>query len=60
MTKTTNNDLQKITHLTKDRVTRTSLKTGDELMCSGRVSNSCSTRGNCRVALVAMPVISHE
>ena len=28
------------THTTKDRVTRTSVKTGDELMCSGYVSNS--------------------
>ena len=28
---------------TKDRVTRTSLKTGGELACSGRVSSSCST-----------------
>ena len=30
----TNNDLQKYTHETKDRVTRTPLKTGGELMCS--------------------------
>ena len=29
---------------TKDRLTRTLLKTGDELMCSGRVSSSCSTK----------------
>ena len=29
----------KHTHKTKDRVTRTPLKTGDELMCSGRVSS---------------------
>jgi hypothetical protein len=27
----------------KDRVTRTPLKTGGELRCSGRVSSSCST-----------------
>jgi hypothetical protein len=27
---------------TKDRVTRTSLKTGGELRCSGRVGSSCS------------------
>jgi len=33
----TNNDLQNITHKTKDRVTRTPLKTGGELRCSGRV-----------------------
>ena len=37
------------THKTKDRVTRTPLKTGDELMCSGRVSSSCSTSGTRRV-----------
>jgi hypothetical protein len=28
---------------TKDRVTRTPLTTGGELMCTGRVSSSCST-----------------
>ena len=33
-----NNDLQKTTHKTKDRVTQTSLKTRGELKCSGRVS----------------------
>ena len=32
-------------HKTKDRVTRTTLKTGGELRCSGRVSSSCSTGG---------------
>jgi hypothetical protein len=32
----------KHTHKTKDRVTRTPLKTGGELRCSGRVSSSCS------------------
>ena len=31
----------KQTHKTKDRVTRTPLKTGGELRCSGRVSSSC-------------------
>jgi hypothetical protein len=36
--KRTNNDLQNITHKITDRVTRTPLKTGDELRCSGRVS----------------------
>jgi hypothetical protein len=35
--KRTNNDLQNIHIKTKDRVTRTPLKTGDELGCSGRV-----------------------
>ena len=33
----------KHTYKTKDRVTRTPLKTGVELRCSGRVSSSCST-----------------
>ena len=46
----------KHTHKTKDRVTRTPLKTGGELRCSWRVSNSCSTSVN----LVTNPVISHE
>ena len=32
----------KHTHKTKDRVTRTALKTGVELRCSGRVGSSCS------------------
>jgi hypothetical protein len=41
--KRTNNDLQNITHKTKDRVTRTTLKTGGELGYFGRVSSSCST-----------------
>jgi uncharacterized protein YjcR len=35
----------KHTYKTKDRVTRTPLKTGVELMCSGRVRSSCSTSG---------------
>ena len=43
----------KHTHQTKDRVTRTQLKTG-------RVSSSCSTSGTRRVNLVTNPVISHE
>jgi len=33
----------KHTHKNKDRVTRTPLKTEGEVMCSGRVSSSCST-----------------
>jgi len=32
----------KHTHKTKDRVTRTPLKTGGEIRCFGRVSSSCS------------------
>ena len=57
--KSTNNDLQNIQckHKTKDRVTRTPLKTSGELRCSGRVSSSSDTR---RVNLVTNPVISHE
>jgi hypothetical protein len=43
--KRTNNDLQNITHKTKDRVSGTPLKTGGEIRCSGRVSSSCSNSG---------------
>jgi hypothetical protein len=32
------NNLQSITHKTKDQVTRTPLKTGDEFKCSGRMA----------------------
>ena len=42
----------KHTYKTKDRVTRTPLKTGGELRCSGRVSSSCSTSGTPHVNLV--------
>ena len=41
----------KHTYDTKDRVTRTPLKPGGELRCSGRVSSSCSTSGTRRVNL---------
>jgi hypothetical protein len=37
---------------TKDRVTRTPLKTGGELGCSGRIGSSCSTSDTRRVNLV--------
>ena len=50
----------KNTYKAKDRVTRTPLKTGDELRCCGRVSSSCSTSGSRRVNIVTHPVISHE
>ena len=50
----------KHTYKTKDRVTRTQLKTGGELRCSGRVSGSCSTSDTRRVNLITNPVISHE
>ena len=45
----------KHTHKTKDRVTRTPVKTGVEIRCSGRVGSSCSTRGTRRVYLVTNP-----
>ena len=45
---------------TKDRVTRTPLKTGGELGCSGRVSSSCSTSDIRRVNLVTSPVIRRK
>ena len=51
--KRTNNDLQQnITHKINDRVTRTPLKTGGELMCS--------TSDIRRVNLVTNPVVNHE
>ena len=49
-----------ITHKTKDRVTRTPLKIGDEIKTSGMESSSCSTSGAGRVTLVTNLVISHE
>ena len=50
----------KHTYKTKDRVTRTTLKTWGERRCSGRVSSSCSTSDTRCVNLVTNPVISHE
>ena len=50
----------KHTHKVKDRVTRTPLKTGGELGCSGRISRFCSTYGTRRVNPVTNAVISHE
>ena len=41
----------------KDRVTRTTLTTGGDLRCSGRVGSSWSTSGPRRLNLVANPVI---
>ena len=54
------NDLQKHTHKRKERARRTSLQTGGELMCPGRVNSFCFTSGTRRVNLVIHPVISHE
>jgi hypothetical protein len=45
----------KHTYKTKDRVTRSPLKPGDELRCSGRVSSSCSTSDTRRVNLITFP-----
>ena len=50
----------KHTYKTKDRVTRTPLRTGGELRCSGRVRSYCSTSGTRRVNLVTNPVISER
>ena len=47
-------------HKTKDRVTRTPLKTRGKLRCPGRLSSSCSTGGTRRVYLVTNPVTSGE
>ena len=41
----------KHTHKTKDRVTRTPLKTGGDIRCSGRICSSCSTSDTHRVIL---------
>jgi len=53
-------DKQRSTEKTKDRATKTLLKTEDELKCSGKVSKSSSTRDIYRVTLVTNMVISHE
>ena len=50
----------KHSHKTKDRVTRTPLKPGGELRCSGRVSSSCSTSGTCWITLVTTLMVSHK
>ena len=47
--------INKHTYKTKDRVTRTPLKTGGELISSGRVSSSCSTSDTRRLNLVTKP-----
>ena len=49
--KRTNNNLQYNTNKTKYRVTRTPLKSGSELRCSGRASSSCSTSDTRRVTV---------
>ena len=49
--------INKNTRKTKDRETRTPLKTGGELVCYGRVGSSCSTRGT---HLVTFVLCSHH
>ena len=44
----------------KDRVTRTPLKNGGELRCSGRESSFCPTHDTCHVNLVTNQVICHK
>jgi hypothetical protein len=44
--KRTNNDLQSTTQKTKDRATRTPLKSGCELSCAGKVCSSCAMNTN--------------
>ena len=43
-------DKQRSTYKTKDRATRTPLKSGGERRCSGRVSISCSTSDTRRIS----------
>jgi hypothetical protein len=57
--KRTNNDLRSTAQKTKDRTTRTPLKSGGELRHFGIISSSCSTSDTRRVILVTKPVISH-
>jgi len=56
------NDLQNTTQKIKDRATRTPLKFGGDVMCSGRVSSSssCSTSDTRRGTLITNPVLFHE
>ena len=47
----TRNDLEKPTHRPKDRTIRILQKARDELVCSGRVSSSCSTNRTRRIII---------
>ena len=49
MDKRTINDLQNTTQNNKDRATRTQLKIGVELRCSGRVGSFCSNSDTRRI-----------
>jgi len=51
MAKKTSNAQQNTTQKTKNRATRTPLKSGAELMCFGRDSSSCSTTDTRRVTV---------
>jgi hypothetical protein len=61
--KRTNNDLQNL-HKTTYRVTRTPLKIGGELKCSGRVSSSYSNRqpstSNIKLARLRLATIGYR
>ena len=59
----TYNNLQSIhktKHTTKDRATRTPIKTAGELRCSEEGSSSLSNSDTRCVTLVTKPVITHE
>ena len=53
-------EIQNITKKITHRATRTSLKTGYNLRCPGRVSSSCFICVTRRVALVANRIISQK
>jgi hypothetical protein len=48
------------TQKTNDQTTRTPIRTGGELRCTGRVSSSCSTCDTRRATHVTNPAISHN
>ena len=52
--------IYKTKHRKKDRVTRTPLKTGVELRCSGNASSFCFPSDTRHVTLITNHVISHE
>ena len=55
MIKRRNNDLQNTTPSKKDWATRTSLKPGGKLLCSGRVISSYSTNDTRRITVKSSP-----
>jgi hypothetical protein len=55
--KNANYYLHVTTQTTTERATRTELKIGDELMCSGRVGSCCPISSTRCVTLVTNPVI---